>query len=314
MRSSTMTSADETCALCKMLLLTVIMLFGHAHAVRVQSMTYKHKDPMTGRELTCNRCPPGFHMQTHCTADQETKCVPCMPNHFTQFWNYLSKCLYCSSCPSDQIVKRECSPLHDVECECKHDFYWNSQFCQKHMECPSGYGVKQKGTAHKNTECEKCPNDSYSNSSSALATCVQHTDCMSHGQQVVLKGTDWHDNLCASCEELETGGAFRLLREILPNFFAHQKIRRKKMSVVVKKLLRGVEKKQLGDVKGPNGSQILQDHITSWIKDASHEMLKNLPETLKKLCLHNIAEKLEKILRKVEGALTMHCNSEMLSN
>ncbi|KAG9355745.1 hypothetical protein JZ751_000583, partial [Albula glossodonta] len=78
------------------------------------------------------------------------------------------------------------------------------------------------------------------------------------------------------------------------------KIRRKKMSAVVKKLLRGVEKKQLGDVKGSNGSQILQDHITSWINDASHEMLKSLPETLKKLCLHNIAEKLEKILKKVE--------------
>ncbi|KAJ8395282.1 hypothetical protein AAFF_G00034840 [Aldrovandia affinis] len=147
---------------CKMLILSVMLLFVHAHAVTVNATTYQHFDSVTGRGLTCNRCPPGSYMRQHCTANQQTKCVPCPSNHFTQYWNYVTKCLYCSYCADDQIVKKECSPLHDRECECKEGYYWDSHFCLKHTECPSGYGIKQKGTAHKNNECEKCPHGSHS--------------------------------------------------------------------------------------------------------------------------------------------------------
>lgn len=108
--------------------------------------TYHHLDPTTGQLLTCNRCPPGHHMSAHCTAATQTVCTPCPSSHYTQYWNYLHKCLYCGTfCGEHQVVKEECSVLNDRVCECKEGYYWDSDFCIRHTECPSGYGVKRRG-------------------------------------------------------------------------------------------------------------------------------------------------------------------------
>uniref|UniRef100_A0AAZ3NTW9 TNFR-Cys domain-containing protein n=1 Tax=Oncorhynchus tshawytscha TaxID=74940 RepID=A0AAZ3NTW9_ONCTS len=108
--------------------------------------TYHHLDSSTGQLLTCHRCPPGHHMSAHCTATTQTVCTPCPSGHYTQYWNYLHKCLYCGTfCGEHQVVKEECSVLNDRVCECKGGYYWDADFCIRHSECPSGYGVKRRG-------------------------------------------------------------------------------------------------------------------------------------------------------------------------
>ena len=72
------------------------------------------------------------------------------------------------------------------------------------------------GTTETDTECEKCPHGSFSYSTSSRALCVNHTDCASLGRKTVLRGTCWHDNLCAlSCEELKDGGGYHIIDKIL---------------------------------------------------------------------------------------------------
>ena len=63
------------------------------------------------------------------------------------------------------------------------------------------------GTLQKNTVCEQCSDGYFSNSSSALETCVRHQEC-AFGQIVLLPGSVYHDSVCGTCEELANGGVY----------------------------------------------------------------------------------------------------------
>lgn len=122
----------------------LFLLFGVS---AVQSVpTFQHDDPVTGRSLTCNQCPPGTYMAAYCTATTQTKCLPCKSQHFTEVWNYLPKCLYCYNfCSENQEVETECSATTNRVCRCKEGFYMINDFCMRHSECGVGHGVKTKG-------------------------------------------------------------------------------------------------------------------------------------------------------------------------
>lgn len=108
--------------------------------------TFDHRDPVTGEILKCPKCPPGTFMSAHCTATTRTQCQPCRDGHFTDLWNYLPRCLYCSNiCTGNQEVETECSPTTNRICRCKEGFYSADDFCIRHTECGPGYGVQTKG-------------------------------------------------------------------------------------------------------------------------------------------------------------------------
>lgn len=148
-----------------------LMLFvSCTDALASEVPTYQHMDRQTGQMLKCTQCPAGTHMNAHCTPTRSTVCAPCPAHHFTQYWNYLPNCLYCSTfCVENQHVKEECSPKHDRVCECNDGYYWHDDFCIKHTECASGYGVEEKGRllyrgsficcafSFTNEVCETCP-------------------------------------------------------------------------------------------------------------------------------------------------------------
>ncbi|KAG5857063.1 tumor necrosis factor receptor superfamily member 6B-like isoform X1 [Anguilla anguilla] len=286
-----------------MLLLVVMFLAVVTDATTISVPTYERHDPVTGVTLTCNRCPPGYHKHADCTATRETQCVPCKPRHFTQHWNYLSKCLYCNNfCGENEFVKQECSPLTNRVCECKEGYYHNHGFCIRHTRCPSGQGVELKATAHRDTACVKCSSGTYSASSSAYETCINHTDCAALGLQTVVKGTTWHDNICASCEDLEVRGVLGYLKEILPAFIAHQRIKPKKVHRFMRRLLIKSNNERLPEYTGDfDTSNILENHFRKWVKEASKNRLKELPEFLRKFRLYNAADKLERKINKVEN-------------
>ncbi|XP_061074528.1 tumor necrosis factor receptor superfamily member 6B-like [Conger conger] len=288
-----------------MLLVVVMFLTVVTDATNISVSTYQLHDPVTGVTLTCNRCPPGHHMQAHCTTTYDTQCVPCKPRHFTQYWNYLSKCLYCNNfCGENEFVKKECSPENNRLCECREGYYHNHGFCVRHRKCPSGQGVEREGNAHRDTMCAKCSTGTYSATSSAHEPCISHNNCKALGLQTVVKGTVWHDNICASCEDLNARGAFDYFRKILPNFFAHQRIKPKKAHRFMRRLLiqsRGVRlREHTGDF---DNSNILENHFRKWLKEASKNRLKELPEFLRRFKLFNVADKLERKMKQVvDGA------------
>ncbi|KAK2920619.1 hypothetical protein Q8A73_000104 [Channa argus] len=45
--------------------------------------TFKHTDPITGKSIECERCPPGSYLRSRCTSTQKTVCAPCPAGSFT---------------------------------------------------------------------------------------------------------------------------------------------------------------------------------------------------------------------------------------
>ncbi|XP_010878718.2 tumor necrosis factor receptor superfamily member 6B-like [Esox lucius] len=264
--------------------------------------TYQFQEPITNKLLTCDRCPPGFHMLKHCTSATPTVCKPCPPNHYTQYWNYLPRCLYCSTfCSENQRVKEECSSQNNRVCECEEGFHSYNGFCIRHKECPPGHGVKRRGTTETDTDCEKCPHGSFSRNFSSSAGCANHTNCASLGRKKVIRGTCWHDNICAnSCEELKDGGGFQLIRTLLLDFFQFYKMGRSKLGKLVYRLTRENGK--------PPNRRLLLNKLRDWFTDATEGQLRSLPKILRNI--HPAyAGRLERKMRMLNGA--SDCNKNI---
>lgn len=258
---------------------------------------YEYKDPVTGRTLQCNRCPPGSHMVAHCTATTQTQCADCPSDYFTELWNYLPRCLYCHSfCTGNQEVERECSPTSERLCRCKEGFYSADDFCIQHRQCGPGHGVQTRGSVNTDTVCEKCSDGFFSASTSSLDACVKHGECAS-GQIALLPGSTYHDTVCGSCEDLASGG--ETLRNLLSGFF--HKMRVGKIRKFVIRYIHDLEEDLCGGhssvskEKGP-----LLEQIREWLDKAPVEQLRRMPQKLRDCQLNLVALRLEKRLGEIQ--------------
>ncbi|KAM3873469.1 tumor necrosis factor receptor superfamily member 6B-like [Diretmus argenteus] len=286
-----------------MLLLPVLLLLTDLHGVLAVASTpsYEHRDPGSGQLLTCARCPPGTRLAAHCTATSSTECAPCHAEHFTAAWNYLPRCLYCNNfCRENQEVERECSPVSNRVCRCMEGHYSKYDFCIRHSECGPGHGAKTKGSPQTNTVCEKCVDGHFSNSSSALDSCVKHQECSSSGQRVLLTGSAFHDVMCGSCKDLKRGGGVKVLRIFLQQFFAGLRMRVQKMKTFVRHIQKAGE-----DL--PTQRAALRRHIIEWLAQAPEEQLRKFPERLRALRLRSLASRLKKRLKELQQR-RLDCN------
>lgn len=190
--------------------------------------SYQRTDSQTGETLTCNQCPPGMSMAQPCSKDQQTVCQPCPELHYTHYWNYLAKCLYCNVfCGENQVVKHDCNATHNRACECQSGYYLHYEFCIRHSACPPGSGVLQTGTAYEDSTCETCRPGFFSSHSSRTEPCLHHQQCSDQGMEVNVPGNKYQDTLCTRCrwyntsssQEDETG-----CEDAILEFVAHQKI------------------------------------------------------------------------------------------
>ncbi|XP_071769193.1 tumor necrosis factor receptor superfamily member 6B-like isoform X1 [Centroberyx gerrardi] len=285
-----------------LLVLFLLMDLLHGAVVVETTPTYEHRDPASGQLLTCARCPAGTHMAAHCTATTPTECVPCKADHFTELWNYLPRCLYCNTfCGDNQEVETECSPVSNRVCRCKDGYYSDADFCVKHSECGLGHGVKTKGTSRTNTVCGKCAEGFFSDSSSALEPCVQHRECNSTGEVVLLRGSSFHDAVCGTCEELTDGGDVKVLRTFLPGFFALHKMRAAKMKKFVTRYIQTAgEGRHPGGAALPGQRGSFLGQIRAWLAQAPGDQLRRLPQMLKASQLNCLADKLERRLGEIQ--------------
>lgn len=257
--------------------------------------TFEHQDPFSNNTLICDMCPPGTHMVKQCTPTTPTKCAPCSSNHFTELWNYLSRCLYCNNfCSGNQEVEKECSAVSNRVCRCKEGFYLKDDYCMLHSECEPGHGVKTKGTSQTNTVCEACSDGYFSSSSSALDSCVNHQKC-ANGQTVLLPGTLYNDAVCGTCKDLENGGETQ--RKFLSGFFSMHRMRVGKMKKFVARYII-----YQSDYTTPIRPQrdALQNQIRAWLLQAPVEELRKLPQMLKATQLVSMSDKLRKRLNEIE--------------
>ncbi|KAF3706980.1 Tumor necrosis factor receptor superfamily member 6B Decoy receptor 3 [Channa argus] len=275
-----------------------------ADTVTASVPTFKHTDPITGKSIECERCPPGSYLRSRCTSTQKTVCAPCPAGSFTALWNYIPKCLRCSMCSMNQVVKTACAADRDCQCQCAEGYYYKQSYdmCLRHSECPSGEGVLSTGTPSDDTVCQICPNGTFSSTVSAHLNCTEHKICTAAGLQLMLKGSVWHDSVCANCQNLKSRDGADYLKEILSSFFGHYKLN-------IKRLRRVVHHLEQGD-KGATSELSLSDlhrRLDAWVDSATASKVRQLPEILKKVGADHASERLLSKLQRIEGNLNELC-------
>uniref|UniRef100_A0A8C9R537 TNFR-Cys domain-containing protein n=1 Tax=Scleropages formosus TaxID=113540 RepID=A0A8C9R537_SCLFO len=160
---------------------------------------------LTGYEIDgrcCPMCTPGYHVIEHCTASDMTLCRPCPESTFTDKPHGRRICNPCTTCNHGLGLKtvKECKPSSDTACGvlegnyCIDPYEGECRAAQKHTTCKPGHFIKHPGTDSKDTVCESCPENSYSNGSST--SCTPHTDCESEGRPTVKTGDSVSDSVC----------------------------------------------------------------------------------------------------------------------
>ncbi|KAK2830860.1 hypothetical protein Q5P01_018791 [Channa striata] len=265
--------------------------------------TFPSTDPSTGRPVECERCAPGTYLRARCTSAQRTVCAPCPAGSFTARWNFISKCLRCNACGMNQVVKTACAADSDTECQCAEGFYYKKSYdmCLRHRECPAGEGVLSGGTPHDDTECQICPNGTFSSTTSAHLNCTEHKSCNAPGLQLVLKGSTWHDGVCANCRDQLRDGA-EYLKEILSAFFGHQKLHIKRLRRVLYQLENGSK----GATTELSLSE-LHERLDAWVAPATASQVRQLPEILKKAGAEHASERLHNKLHRIDSNLSELC-------
>ncbi|XP_037548974.1 tumor necrosis factor receptor superfamily member 6B-like [Nematolebias whitei] len=266
--------------------------------------TFQHQDPISGRSLQCDRCPPGNFLRARCSSAQSSQCAPCPEGSFTELWNYIPTCLRCGVCGRNQVVKKKCTADSNCQCECKQGYYYNHEhhMCFQHSACPSGQGVLTPGTADKNTVCHICSNNTFSNVSSAHDGCRQHKSCSDAGLKLVLKGSAWHDSVCAKCGEVKDGA--ECLKEIIPAFFRHHKIKMKSLHRIIHKL------SSKRKIQGRTSKLSFSEHlslISSWVSSATLTQIQKLPDVLIKVKGKRVGEQLQRKLDQINTCLIKSC-------
>ncbi|XP_037310159.2 tumor necrosis factor receptor superfamily member 6B-like [Pungitius pungitius] len=271
-----------------MLFLPVLLLLSCVES----TPTFDYQDSFSGDVLTCDKCPPGTHITDYCTATTPTACAPCRRQHYTELWNYLPKCLYCSNfCTENQEVETECTETSNRVCRCKDGFYLTGDSCVRHKKCPPGRGVQTKGTSQRNTVCQRCSDGHFSPSRSALESCAKHQECAS-GQIALLRGSVDHDIMCGSCEDLAN---VETLRTFFSRLFSLNCIRAVQMWKCIARRISNANEGPLPKRRNP-----LMDWIRAWLARAPKEQLNALPKMLKTSQLCTIAEKLERVFNEIK--------------
>ncbi|XP_015228623.1 PREDICTED: tumor necrosis factor receptor superfamily member 5-like isoform X2 [Cyprinodon variegatus] len=145
----------------------------------------------------CQMCEPGKKMiDNNCHAP---KCEPCGKDEYLDTYSTEAKCErqpYCD--PNKNFVV----PVHQIDkktdCTCKPGFHCSGKACLSclpHKTCGPGEGVLHKGSPTHDTECQSCPEGTFSNETSMNDGCVKHTECPL-GYIATVPGTAQTDTVC----------------------------------------------------------------------------------------------------------------------
>uniref|UniRef100_A0A8C9VPQ7 TNFR-Cys domain-containing protein n=1 Tax=Scleropages formosus TaxID=113540 RepID=A0A8C9VPQ7_SCLFO len=173
-----------------------LLIMKHSHCSACNGAEYEID------ERCCPACDPGFYVQRHCIAFYTTKCVPCPVSTFTNKPHGRRICNPCTTCDEQIGLKavKECTNSSDTVCGalegnyCIDSYEGGCRAAQKHTTCKPGHFIKHPGTDSTDTECEICPENSFSSGSST--SCTPHTDCESKGLPTVKPGDSVSDSQC----------------------------------------------------------------------------------------------------------------------
>ncbi|KAJ8257701.1 hypothetical protein GJAV_G00188760 [Gymnothorax javanicus] len=153
-------------------------------------------------EECCPMCSEGSVVHKDCTLDTSTTCIPCVKGvTYMDEPNGLTKCIPCKTCDPGQgfIYLQECTTTRNTFCNVKDGFYCQKysknkecNFAIKHSTCIPGQYLKVPGTKTADTQCEDCPDGSFS---AHGVNCTVWRICNSD-QQKTAEGTNTKDTVC----------------------------------------------------------------------------------------------------------------------
>ncbi|XP_041112308.1 tumor necrosis factor receptor superfamily member 5-like [Polyodon spathula] len=149
----------------------------------------------------CEMCPKGEKRVSGC---EIPVCEPCPDGEYMSESNPKTSCIVKSYCDPNLnfVYKSPGSRFENSQCMCKEGTHCSSEdcnTCNANTECEKGHGVKAAATEQKDTECEACPKNYYSNITSAKEPCIPWTSC-APGLIVKTEGTAISDVVCGPVE------------------------------------------------------------------------------------------------------------------
>ncbi|XP_042334515.1 tumor necrosis factor receptor superfamily member 8 [Sceloporus undulatus] len=164
----------------------------------------------------CLQCPPGYRPKTACPLDLDRDCakIPCEPEYYLNQQLVRPRCEACVKCTTERhlLERSACTQDTGRVCECESGRFCQTPVanscarCTPHRSCKPGFGVRTKGTAENDTECEECPPGTFSNEDSSIQPCNTHTNCTRLNKISVRKGNATHDERCANQPSVNIAG------------------------------------------------------------------------------------------------------------
>ncbi|XP_022045481.2 tumor necrosis factor receptor superfamily member 5 isoform X1 [Acanthochromis polyacanthus] len=164
-------------------------------------------DPMTQYERDgqcCNMCGKGTSM-TPSTSCEFPQCTECFDREYQEGYTKESLCNRQPYCDTHLNFEK---PVHSKTaktiCKCIEGFHCAAKDCKTcvaHTQCGPGQGAQTKGSHTHDTQCEECPEGTFSNETSWSSPCKEWTSCEGtfYTEQ---KGTSTSDTKCVASSRL----------------------------------------------------------------------------------------------------------------
>ncbi|XP_041077387.1 uncharacterized protein LOC121296182 [Polyodon spathula] len=139
-------------------------------------------------------------MKHRCSLFNDTVCVPCQKDHYTDIWHHSSECERCKQgCKQENglVVVQSCSSSSQLVCDCKP-----GHSCE--IPTPSGSCLScAPNTDNQVTpppeKTTSCGNGTFLNGSSGM--CQQRKNCVELGKELAVEGNATGDTLCIQKEK-----------------------------------------------------------------------------------------------------------------
>ncbi|XP_071757281.2 nerve growth factor receptor b [Centroberyx gerrardi] len=172
------------------------LLLGAVGVLANQDSCYT--DQYTTDGECCKECQPGEGVTQSCGAAQ-TVCTPCLDSEtFSENFSHTERCQPCTRCTGLLRMQTPCTDSNDAICVCDYGYYLNrlSHKCERCTKCPEGQGMLYGCEHNRDTVCEECTGDTYSDQESSREPCIPCAIC-DEGDELELKAcSSVSDTVC----------------------------------------------------------------------------------------------------------------------
>ncbi|KAJ8016945.1 hypothetical protein DPEC_G00012620 [Dallia pectoralis] len=160
-------------------------------------------DPNTQYEKygdCCSMCGPGTRVSSPDSNCFDPICIDCVVGEYQPEYTKETKCKLQPVCDKNVNfeVKKKTSMTSLSPCQCKAGHHCSSTeclTCVPHTKCGPGQEIQTRGDHIRDTVCQTCPANTFSNGSAADDVCTQWTECKS-GFITQATGTPTSDRVC----------------------------------------------------------------------------------------------------------------------